>query len=401
MSTSPAKTIALIDFLWVGHHPSFFRLYCRALLERGHRVVAFCPQPGEVERWEPEASRTGRLVAQEFTDEVQRHRWKRKVPPLAVRHRFQQSARRLAAWEARSGGRIDLVFFACLYAGTAPLGGTDAVFPYRWTALLLDSGVVRLPAGPGQWWRYRSFDPLAVFRTRNCVSMATLDEFIRDALERRTGKPVHVLPDTVDDQPPRPGLPLVQTVRDRAGGRAVIGCFGQFARRKGALGFLRLAQASREEPWFFVWAGPADERTFSGDEWRWINTFLASRPTNCLVEFGRVADGPDFNALVAASDVLCLSYHQHVGSSNMIGKAAAFDKRIVVSDGYCMADQVRRYDLGLCVPEDDVAAAHHALRRLLMADGILPTPRFAEYRAAHSPARFSEAVAAMTANGGL
>jgi hypothetical protein len=401
VNAPPAKTVALIDFLWVGHHPSFFRLYCAALLERGLRVVAFCPRPEEVRQWEPEACRTGRLEAQEFTDEVHLHRWKRKVRQLAVRHRFQQSARRLAAWEAQAGQPIGLAFFACLYDGVSPLGGADAVFPYRWTAMLLDSGSVRLPAGPRRWWRDRSFHPLAIFRARNCVSLATLDEFIRDALERRTGKPVFALPDTVDDRPPlRADLPLAGAIRERAGARAIIGSFGQFARRKGALNFLRLAQACRDEPWFFVWVGELEQGTFSSAEWNWLNEFLASRPANCLVEFGRVAEEADFNALVALSQVIYLCYRGHPGSSNMVGKAAALDKLVLVSDGYCMADQVRSYDLGFCVPEDDLPAAKTALRRLLDPQESLPTPRFSDYRADHSPARFFEVVAAMAAGGG-
>ncbi|MBE7157019.1 MAG: hypothetical protein INR62_01045, partial [Rhodospirillales bacterium] len=389
------KTVALLEFIWVGHHPSYYRRYVRSLLESGCKVVAFCPQPDAVRQWEAAACAEGRLEAYELTDEVQRHRWRRKVPPLALAYRFRQCARRLAAWEAQTDRRVDLVFFACLYSGAAPWGGMDAVFPYPWTGLLLDSACVRVPGWRQRWRSARGFDPLAIFRAQGCHSFATLDGFIRDELSRRTGKPVYVLPEVVDDSPPAQDWSLAETLRGQAEGRTVVGCFGQVARRKGALDFLRLAELCRDEPWFFVWAGPLEEGTFSPAELRLIREHAAEGHANCRFALGRVPDGPEFNALVALCQVLCLRYQGHVGSSNMISKAAAFDKRVLVSDGYCMADQTRRYDLGLCVPEDDTAAARKALGRLLAAGPDLPPACFAEYRAEHSAARFTETVRRM------
>lgn len=389
------KTVALVDFAWGGHHPSYFRLFCQALLGTGCRVISFCPRPEEVASWDAAAVQGKRLDARELTDEVQHRRWRRKIPQAANRYRFRQCAHLFGTWEAENSQRIDLVVFACLYNGVGTWGSLDSIFPYPWTGLLLDSGSVRLPGGREQWLGYRSLDPLALFRARKCISLATLDGFIREELSRGSGgKPVYVLPEVANNPAGSDASSLAESLRAQAGGRASIGCFGQFARRKGALNFLRLAEACRDEPWFFAWAGQMEPDSFTTSERRWIEVFLASNPPNCRVQFGRL-DESDFNSCLAASDVVYLCYQRHAGSSNMIGQAAAFGKPVLVSEGYCMADQTRYYQLGLCVPEDDLGAMKTALCALLQSGGNLPQPRFAAYLRDHSEDRFRKVVASM------
>jgi hypothetical protein len=38
-------TIALIDPIWVGHHPMYFGEFGAAFMRLGARVVGFCPNP--------------------------------------------------------------------------------------------------------------------------------------------------------------------------------------------------------------------------------------------------------------------------------------------------------------------------------------------------------------------
>src|ERR1700683_4406931 len=42
------SAIALVEFNWIGHHPTYFKLIVRALLEIGCTELALCPEPGEV-----------------------------------------------------------------------------------------------------------------------------------------------------------------------------------------------------------------------------------------------------------------------------------------------------------------------------------------------------------------
>ena len=376
------KTVVLADFAWVGHHPTHYRFYCEALLRLGCRVVALCPQPRTVRDWSstwPEDWRQ-RLEADELHDEVQARRWARKVPFLANAHRFRQVASRLAQWQAKTPERrIDLVFFACVYSGAVPsVAWMEKNFHLPWTALLLDSG----PARFGFWRRafqLRSLDILAAFRAANCVGLCTHDESLGAYLGKRVGKQrIVYVPEIADLTAPREDLPLVARIRAAAKGRPIVGCFGQFARRKGALAFLRTAQACREDDLFFVWAGPFETNSFSARERRWIKHHLSQPHENCLVEFGRIADGEDFNALVAAVRVLFLCYKQFPSPSNLSTKAARFNKLSLVSDGpYCMADNTRKYGLGVLVQNpDDPQECRSALKQLLTAE---LQPQFAEY----------------------
>ncbi|MFN7557011.1 MAG: glycosyltransferase family 1 protein, partial [Microcystis sp.] len=45
------KTIALVDPLWGGHHPTYLKFFAKTLLELGHEVIVLCPAPEEVNQW--------------------------------------------------------------------------------------------------------------------------------------------------------------------------------------------------------------------------------------------------------------------------------------------------------------------------------------------------------------
>ena len=237
--TAP-KTVALIEPGWSGHLPAYFRAYCTALLKAGYRVIALCPRPLEVEHWAREQGLAGenQLACAELTDRVVGRYWVRKIPLLANNFRFRDCARVLAAQEAALGWQIDLAFFACLYSGTIfSAVWMDRIFPYRWTGLLLDSTCVRWPRWR-QWIVTRSFDHITAFRAGNCRSLATLDMGIAERLRRRLdGKPVYALPELSDPTVPSAAdlaRPLPESLRRQANGRRIIGCCGQFSRRKGA-----------------------------------------------------------------------------------------------------------------------------------------------------------------------
>ncbi len=45
------KTIALIGENWGGHHPTYLKIFTKTLLELGHQVIVFCPEPTELSEW--------------------------------------------------------------------------------------------------------------------------------------------------------------------------------------------------------------------------------------------------------------------------------------------------------------------------------------------------------------
>jgi glycosyltransferase involved in cell wall biosynthesis len=78
-----------------------------------------------------------------------------------------------------------------------------------------------------------------------------------------------------------------------------------------------------------------------------------------------IPDDAAFNGILQASDVVFAGYHDFPHSSNIMGKAAEFRKPIIVSDGYLMAERVRRYGSGEVVPQKNPAALTAALHRIL------------------------------------
>ena len=84
------------------------------------------------------------------------------------------------------------------------------------------------------------------------------------------------------------------------------------------------------------------------------------------------------------------SYVNFPHISNMLSKAAIFEKPIVVSEGHLIAARVREYRLGEVVPQGDDQAVLRAIRAITddpagWRERI--RPRWAEHRERHSKSR--------------
>ena len=127
------KTIALVDTLWGGHHPTYLKFFSKTLLELGHEVITLCPEPEEMSQW---IASHYRGLANHF------HCFELHEPPpnqfpirqlqtraMAVA-RWQRVAQSIREISSKLGKVPDLTFFAWLdtYLGlTAAI--TDAIFP--------------------------------------------------------------------------------------------------------------------------------------------------------------------------------------------------------------------------------------------------------------------------------
>jgi glycosyltransferase involved in cell wall biosynthesis len=99
------------------------------------------------------------------------------------------------------------------------------------------------------------------------------------------------------------------------------------------------------------------------------------------------------NAVVASSDVVFAAYRNFPNSSNIMTKSAVFERPIVVSDGFLMAERVRHYCLGEVVPEGDIEALACALDKMLQpgyAEQLRSGARWADYKKDHSAASLEQ-----------
>lgn len=389
MATAPL--IALFDFRRDGHHLTYSRFFYRTLTAAGFRVVIFSPTPAEIA--------TERSTFMKLKEEIVNTRWVSKPPTLENMHRFRRAARQLRRFEKQNGVKFDLVFFSTLYHGAVTSTALlDKIFPYRWVAVLIDSSCCR-----ENWFRHvrqmRTLDSLAAFRAKYCAGVATLDEGIVDQLQGRLGKtkPVYWLPEISSSIPPNRGLHLAEKIRDRAAGKPVIAGLGQFGLRKGAMKFIAIVRACRDEDWLFVWVGEIDLRNCTAAERAFIEDFIAHPPPNCFLHFNGRIDEPDFDRLIEISSVLFACYRHHIGSSNVISKAGWLKKPLIVHDLGAMAESVRKYGLGVYVDLDSPPEKYvEAIRHALAGEGF--TPRYAEFQAHHSPERQAAVVQKMAAD---
>jgi hypothetical protein len=96
------------------------------------------------------------------------------------------------------------------------------------------------------------------------------------------------------------------------------------------------------------------------------------------------------NAVIAESDVVFAAYKDFPNSSNVLTKAAFFHRPIVVSDGYLMAERVRRHNLGEVVPEGNLDSLVSAVTRMTAPGyykNLCTNARWDEYAADHSLTR--------------
>jgi hypothetical protein len=98
----------------------------------------------------------------------------------------------------------------------------------------------------------------------------------------------------------------------------------------------------------------------------------------------------EFNKLMTLSDVVFIAYYKFYHSSGILTKAAVFHKPVIVSEEYCMGERVKKYRLGLTIPEGDVNRCVEAIRCLCEGndyDGNPLQPDFEGYCALHSQER--------------
>ncbi|ABQ27934.1 glycosyltransferase family protein [Geotalea uraniireducens] len=378
------KIIALIDGVWTGHHPTYVKLLTETILELGYNVVVFCPNPVEVGDWITEncGEMAGRFCPYEYTEPICQ-----PFLPGVVKTTRQWKAAALAIKKAAANTGIlpDLVFFTYLdgyFAKHLKPWIVDAVFPYVWSGLYFAPERLRVPTPVRD----------APLFSSGCKSVALLDEGVKETLERELAKPVISFPDFADLSAPDMNYPVVGQIKERARGRKIVGLFGCIDKRKGTLMLVEVAKKLVDEGLFFVFAGVFYKYTFTRKELDHIENFIASCPSNCFFHLGFIPDEPSFNALVCASDIVFAAYQKFYHSSNLLTKAASFKKAIIVSDGFCMAERVRKFRLGKVIKQDDVDACIRAIRQLAtgMADDESIGPDYEGYMRNHSKERLKD-----------
>jgi hypothetical protein len=228
----------------------------------------------------------------------------------------------------------------------------------------------------------------AYYQLSSLAGMCFLDEQVQQGYAAQLpNKCFEFLPDVTDASLPAEASDFALDLKRRAASRKIVFLGGTIGSNKNlSQWFALIAQANPAE-WFFVQLGEVHEQNLAADDLSAYQHALAAAPENVFIYPQYLPDERTFNEVIALSDILFAVYRKFGISSNMPGKAAAFEKPILVADGYLMGGRVNKYQIGLTVPEDDAAKMLHALTVLAqpLAERAIALPEhFAAYRQAFS-----------------
>jgi glycosyltransferase involved in cell wall biosynthesis len=387
------KTIALFDNSSGAHHITYLRLFSQTLLEIGFTVMTFCREPDEVSNWIY-------LHCSEKFDNFHIFKVQEvKAPVLPIVGELPRTFMVIAQWQyaakviqqtaLKIGKNPDLVFFAWLddyLSDYLTHHIIDRIFPFKWSGLYftppyLKFGqrtlpVVRIP-----------LTPYAIAKSPSCRGIAFLDDNVTRSVQMQIKTPAITFPDVTDESLPDNSSAVIKEIRKKAGKRRIVGLLGGLTKRKGLLTLLEVAQKSVSENWFFVFIGKLYEHELLPDEAIKVRNIVKADPSNCFFHFERIPDEAQFNAAIDICDILFAAYENFPFSSNILTKAAVFQKPLIVSDGFCMSERVKAFRLGVSIPERDVTKCIEALNYLskeLDSDTSILKPDFEGYKRIHS-----------------
>jgi hypothetical protein len=406
MMPENGKTVALINPLWIGHHPMYFSQFTASFLRAGARVIGLCP--------EPEAAMHDLLQAvdAETAATLSRRVHFHKLPtgsrsffngrfegdPARTFSRWKTAAETLSQAEAACGLRADLVYFPYLdsYLRFLPIPAIPGVLLNRpWSGLYLRNHHHGETPSLKKSLRLLAKGD-ALIRSNLCRGIGVLDERFIPAMEE-SGVRVTAYPDVTQAGLPAEAFLLALEIRRKAAGRKIIGIIG-LERRKGFITLLRTAKLAREAdlPFYFVCAGTIHLPQFTEAEQAEMHALVEGIAAGEIrnVHFdpaaGRIPNEADYNSLFNAFDIAWAAYENFEGSSGTLGKAAAFEILSIATAGECVGGRVESYRLGLTIQEGNAEQALAAIPHLAARtdpDGNPLSPRFADYREHHSQDR--------------
>jgi glycosyltransferase involved in cell wall biosynthesis len=406
MTPPPHKTVALVDPLWIGHHPMYFSQFTAAFLRLGAFVIGLCPDPADA----LQAARTAASTSvTDFDRRVSMHHlasgkrsWFRgrfEGDPLRTFQRWKRAADAIYEAEQMTGRPVDLVFFPYLdsYLRFLPFPTVPRFTLNRpWSGLYLrNHHHGEKPSLKASLRLLAKGD--ALMRCPLSRGIGVLDERFIAPIAHRTGNAVHAFPDVTDASLPPEPYPLAEEIRRKAAGRKIIGLIG-LERRKGMLNLLRVAAKARELrlPWYFACAGRFQRDEYSAAEQVLLDDAARRAAAGEIDNLhfdpaaGRIPEEADFNSIFTTFDVAWAAYEGFEGSSGTLGKAAAFNIPCIATAGECIGHRVERYRTGLTIPEGDSDRALEAIRRILDRrdwDDRPLTGDYARFRDDHGIAR--------------
>ena len=367
--------IAVVDSTTSGHRETFYKQFARSWQEAGHEVMMFTP-----------------TAIEEITHQAVKFKPLLPLPvnqPIMKKLTVLQNARiRLynlkIVLDNVNPFTHDLVFFACLDDFLPTLSNTsllNELMPYHWSGLLVQSA---LPTY--KWWMP---DVRPALRHKHCTGIGILNEFSSETL-KSWQKNIIQLPDFADLSTPNEEYALCQNIRTEAQGRKIISLLGSINKRKGIDLLLNTIELMPQDEYYFVIAGKS---SLTMNETKRLESF-ANQHKNMMISLDKIPTEADFNTLVTQSDIIFAVYQQFTGSSNLLTKAAAFYKPVVVTTNQCMGRRIEVYQTGIAIDEKDANACSKAIIELCKRK--IDRKNYEQYLALHRTETLSNCLSNLT-----
>jgi glycosyltransferase involved in cell wall biosynthesis len=403
MNPHQDKTVAIVDPVWIGHHPMYFARFTVSFLRMGTRVIALCPNP------EDARDEILRAIDPSMRGQIGERVTFREIPhsersmfggkfegdPIRTATRWSQLGNVIREAEQELGRLTDLVYFPYVdaYLRFLPFSvAPEILLGRKWAGLYLRNHHFAGLSSPKRLLVHLAKGD-AILRSESCLGIGVLDERFIPMMEKFTGQAVTHFPDFTDTGLPPERSALSSGILAKADGRKIIGMIG-LERRKGVLTLLRCAELAlqRDLPYYFVCAGRIFPSEFSQEEWAWVQKLGTGDIPNLHFDpgAGRLPSEADFNSLFSTFDVAWAAYENFQGSSNTLAKAAAFGIPCLACESGCVGHRVKNHRIGLTIPEADHLRALEAIPLLLgMQDwnGRPLEPTYNEFKDQHSLGR--------------
>lgn len=172
------------------------------------------------------------------------------------------------------------------------------------------------------------------------------------------------LPELIDIEPRNLFIfnnhPLIQSIKEKAGDRKIISIIGNLTPRKNLLLFLESMYNLEHEKYFILVLGKLRVINSypSEEELNKINVFIKLLSNNSWIDIDyHIKNEDEFAQLIDLSDVLFLHYKKHPFSSNILVKAIAHRKPVIVSKGYLMEKMVKKYNWKIATESSPIEIA--------------------------------------------
>jgi len=382
-----------------GHLDSWNALFVEFLLEAGYRVASLSPGATELQ---------ARLVHKQLSQHVNLQILEWRTPKRSVVERIRAKVIRLfkqtAPQSATSSAEVEKLKmleasylqpeeFAQRVADAIKQLGHKPQFVFNmYMDLYRDDVAGWRPFGETHKisWAGIRFVPSSVppneayYQLASLKGMCFLNEQIRqDYAIALPHKYFEYLPDDTEASLPADPSVFATDIKRQAEGRKIVFLGGTISSNKNLSEWFKVIALANPAEWFFVQLGEVHENNLSPEDTVAYQRARENKPEHLFIHAEYLSDERQFNEVIALSDVLFAVYRKFSISSNMPGKAAAFEKPILVAEGYLMASRVNKYQLGLAVQENDAAQMLQALTMLVQPQSqrIVARPEhFAAYR---------------------